>query len=470
MSLVTSTLTLDQKHFAKKRLAILRSCSELLRRLSRAEDMVFGGRVFIFLFQSCPLGDKSSVNLRGAFHVDNITTFDEDHRKSANAIQPMGADDDSGDQKAGDSSDVPASTATKEDAEPSAQAPTPSTDDESVDLNTLYPIFWGMQTDFSNPTRLFQPEKLLAFKKALSATLKCFQKVHISNLTPTKRIDEKRGVKRKKSSAETGAELSNTSHTKYLTNRDLFDLEVHDIAFRRHILVQALIILDFLLSLTPSAKQKAAAAPNKAIFFPFTLSDENATWALTTKASIASYLQQGDGNEGKFYYRMVDTVLSRDKNWVRWKAYSCPGIEKPPVSGEEHLRSQQTLQKLCTKRPHPPPPGAAELNFLSQTTTLDSLKDKLYNPSMPTAASFYKGIKNDELDAEMGSAEEMRAATEAKDGKLWRALRASKNRFNLCERIENGKNLESLLEDENEPVNVALAAAPAAASEEILAA
>jgi THO complex subunit 1 len=51
------------KHFKQKQLVILRTCNELLRRLSRALDPAFCGRVFIFMFQSFPLGDKSSVNL-----------------------------------------------------------------------------------------------------------------------------------------------------------------------------------------------------------------------------------------------------------------------------------------------------------------------------------------------------------------------------------------------------------------------
>lgn len=72
-----SSLTLFQINSKNKDLVILRLCNELLRRLSRAEDPVFCGRVYIFMFQSFPLGDKSSVNLRGNFHVENVTTFED---------------------------------------------------------------------------------------------------------------------------------------------------------------------------------------------------------------------------------------------------------------------------------------------------------------------------------------------------------------------------------------------------------
>ena len=62
---------------SSKEMVILRTCNELLRRLSRAEDPVFCGRVYVFLFQSFPLGHKGSVNLRGEFHIGNVTTFED---------------------------------------------------------------------------------------------------------------------------------------------------------------------------------------------------------------------------------------------------------------------------------------------------------------------------------------------------------------------------------------------------------
>src|SRR6201999_3878461 len=65
------------KNFTKVSLVILRACNELLRRLSRAEDAVFCGRVFIFVFQCFPLGDRSSVNRHGDYNNENITVFDE---------------------------------------------------------------------------------------------------------------------------------------------------------------------------------------------------------------------------------------------------------------------------------------------------------------------------------------------------------------------------------------------------------
>jgi THO complex subunit 1 len=241
----------------------------------------------------------------------------------------------------------------------------------------------------------------------------------------------------------------------------LFDLEVHDIAFRRHILVQILILLDFLLSLTQSAKAKLADLTNKSVLYPYTLSAEDAEWVTSTKASIASYLQQGSSNEGKFYYRMVDTVLSRDKNWVRWKAENCPPIDRPSVDVQQYLDAREALEKLCIKRPLPTPPGAGDLEFLSEIAPIGSLKDPS-RYTVPTMREFYEDIAKMELDQDFADDEEKRALEESKERTLWRALRASQHRFTLCEKIENGKNPRALLGDGVKDEN----AAPAETSDD----
>ena len=158
--------------------------------------------------------------------------------------------------------------------------------------------------------------------------------------------------------------------------------------------MQALILIDFLLSLTAKAKSKLENESNKSVLYTFTLSEEDvclslsilwhrvadplqAKWASQMKAEIAAYLQQG--SEGKFFYRMVDTVLSRDKNWVRWKAEGCPPFQRPSVSTDELQGARESAKRACTsKRIRPTPLGSLDLNFLTDgevTGGLDRLKD-----------------------------------------------------------------------------------------------
>lgn len=96
------------------------------------------------------------------------------------------------------------------------------------------------------------------------------------------------------------------------------------------------------------------------------------------RSDIATYLQQGP--EGKFYYRMVDTVLSRDKNWTQWKAESCPEIQRPSVSAEDFIVARKGAQKACaTKRLKATPLGSLNLSFLSEVGNGDGL-NKLTDP------------------------------------------------------------------------------------------
>jgi THO complex subunit 1 len=64
---------------------------------------------------------------------------------------------------------------------------------------------------------------------------------------------------------------------------------------------------------------------------------------------------------------MVDTVLTRDKNWVRWKADGCPPIEKPTISTQEYLETRSNAAKFATtKRLRATPLGSLDLRFLTE--------------------------------------------------------------------------------------------------------
>ncbi|GKZ21437.1 THO complex subunit 1 [Aspergillus brasiliensis] len=454
-----------KKHFKQKSLIILRSCNELLRRLSRAEDTVFCGRVFIFLFQSFPLGDKSAVNLRGEYHTDNVTTYDELTKAAAKDVADadveMSDEQEAPTTTEGLKEETEAQTASASESHTPAQEPpkTPrvvvsSSKDESqdkgVDLDDLYPIFWGLQAYFSAPTKTFDPQHFAKFKTGLEATISAFKNVDtdLENSSNSKMSEEIRKSNKRKRTTD-GQEIASSFNPKYLTSRDLFDLEVNDTAFRRHVLVQALILLDFMLSLTPKAKAKLADLTNKSVLYGFVLSDDDAKWAVKMRKAIEEYLQEGIG--GKFYYRMVDTVLSRDKNWVRWKTEGCPLIERPPVSVSEYLGAREHATKVyANKRLRTSPMGSLDLKFLSEGASLAGL-ERLKEPerfSVPAADSLMMGIMDDELDIDTAQTKEDKEyAMRSKSSKTWRILRLSaKSKLAEFEKIDDGKNLKILFE------------------------
>ncbi|KAF2457952.1 THO complex subunit 1 transcription elongation factor-domain-containing protein [Lineolata rhizophorae] len=435
-----------------KHLVVLRSCNDLLRRLSRAEDAVFCGRVFVFLFQCFPLGDRSSVNLRGEFHTENVTTFEEtppaesvdqvDVESTGQKENGQQGDDEQPAQDADTSGPV---KPPDESVKITVSQPTASDDGgKSMDTDKLYPVFWTLQEAFSDPRRLFSANYFAKFKAGLEATIAKFKEVP---KVLQAQSDSARGVKR--SAEDRHDEFASTYNPKYLTSRDLFKLELSDLAFQRHILVQTLILIDFLLSLTEKSKKRLAHLnPQRVLQYNYVLSEQDAEWALGMKATIANYLQEGP--DGKFYYRMVDTVLSRDKNWVRWKLENCPPITQEPASSNEFLQAADSAQSACAnKRMRPTAMGALDLKFLSDPDAVHGLEGlkarERYAP--PPMETFTREIENLELDLDFAEGAEREALLEKKNAKTWATLRvAAKTKLSLFDKVEDGKNLSPLVE------------------------
>ncbi|KAM3455173.1 hypothetical protein MY3296_002542 [Beauveria thailandica] len=400
------------KNFSQKKLVILRSCNELLRRLSRAEDTAFCGRVFIFMFQCFPLGDRSSVNLRGEYHVENVTTYETTANGDATKM------------------DVDAET----NGEKKADAKDGRSKEENCRLSSeeLYPLLWSLQESFSQPTTLFDSAKFSHFKHSLEETMKAFESLH---------ADDQRSLKRKRND-EGATTIAEAFNPKYLTSQDLFELEISDLSFRRHVLVQALIITEFLLSLSAEAKQKLTGVPtaNKAVVYSEQLSEEDTKWATDTKRRISEYLRQGF--DGPYFFRMVETVLARDKNWVFWKMASCPPIEREPVTAADFVAARSSAERMATsKRLRPTPIGAVSMAFLNRSASSATM-DELRPPAryqLPELTSFQRPIADDDFEIGMPASDASRAAAvHGKSSKSWRALRiAARTRLAAFDKIDD---------------------------------
>lgn len=170
-------------------------------------------------------------------------------------------------------------------------------------------------------------------------------------------------------------------------------------------------------------------------------------WAEDMKRDIEVYISHNI--EGKLYYRMVDTVLSRDKNWVYWKAEGCPLFSRTPVGPQQYMEARNGAKKASQiKRPKNNPMGALILDFLKESNTAGAL-EKLRNPDRYTvpAMDFYKKkIETDDLDMEFASdAAEKAVLAEARSSKLWRTLRvASRKKFSAFDKIDDGNKLAAL--------------------------
>ena len=150
---------------------------------------------------------------------------------------------------------------------------------------------------------------------------------------------------------------------------------------------------------------------------------------------------------------MVLTVLSRDKNWVRWKIENCPPISRPSVSPEDFLSARAAAKKATTsKRLRPTALGSLDLKFLAETDNKTSL-ERLKDPSrykLPSIESFRSKIELDDMDIDMARNEEEKSlAIDAKTSKSWRALRlASTTKITAFDKIEKSDKIDVIFQED----------------------
>ena len=185
------------------------------------------------------------MNLRGEFNVENITLFDQ-IPSSAVKDEKMDIDQEEAGAAAveGEAGKVaPVEGGAKFTAEDSTKVgktvsfetpmiQEPKADQGVLSADSLYPVFWSLQNFFSNPTRLFAKESFETFKSGLAATMtkfKAVDEVQMKQGAAARTADEARGrgtnggvAGEKRKREDLGAHFN----PKYLTSRELFELEV----------------------------------------------------------------------------------------------------------------------------------------------------------------------------------------------------------------------------------------------------
>lgn len=169
------------------------------------------------------------------------------------------------------------------------------------------------------------------------------------------------------------------------------------------------------------------------------------------KRRISEYLRKGF--DGPYFYRMVETVLARDKNWVFWKMASCPNIQMPPVTPADFAEARSSATRLATsKRLRPVPMGAVSMDFLKSDDVPAALaalgEEERYK--MPALETLEHGIANDDFEIGMPttSNEAKALAVESKASKSWRAMRiAARSKLASFDKIEDPKNISVVFQD-----------------------
>ncbi|KAJ3030497.1 UNVERIFIED_CONTAM: hypothetical protein HDU68_008785 [Siphonaria sp. JEL0065] len=410
-------LTMNLEPNKGKALTLLRYCNDLLRRLSKTQHTVFSGRILLFLTGVFSLTERSGVNLKGDFNTDNVTVVvDDDNDKDSKNKMDL-------------------DSVSAEDA-----------------LKPFYKTFWSLQRYFSDPISVLKKlDEWSKMESAIESVLQVFEAENELDLKSGS-VDRKRKLNSQDaSSSSTAATVSAPSlidkeldlkdeyfFPKFLTSRNLFELQIKDISFRRQIMVQMLIIFQFFMGLTKQAIEAASATTtNKSMpFLMYTLTDSQETWVNQIRARVVKIVEQTTPN-GRRFLTTLTTVITHEANWIKWKAESCPGFEKRLDDKLEvkkkFLEASLAIQKEFT--------GSRELNILKMAESdpkillRDSFNRNEIQPLSEYLAPLAEQLNDDGTVAEGVEDEYLHSLNKTFN---WRAYRtALGSHFHLFREVEN---------------------------------
>lgn len=280
---------------------LLRTCNDLLRRLSRNQNTVFCGRILIFLANFFPLFERSGLNLTSEFNHDNSTAY---------ALQADGELSEKADQM---------------DTDGVVQEDPISNLKVNIDYN-FYRKFWQLQEYFRNPNICYTRSQFKNFQ------LYCKE---ILNVFSGYKIDPKSCFYFQALGMDS-SEDKDIFFVKYLTNQKLLELQLSDSNFRRHILIQILILFKYF---TSNVKFR---------FENSVLTEEQTTWVNETKNRVNQLIEETPPN-GSEVRKVIEHLLSREEYWNNWKNEGCPEL-KEHVEAESGLKYIQEHSKNINTR------------------------------------------------------------------------------------------------------------------------
>lgn len=364
---------------------LIRFGNALLRRLSKTQHAQFSGEILMYLAHAFPLTEKSALNIRGNYNTENITYYEGDGRSSEQQENEEQQED--VEMKDSDQQETAKSTPTPEEQE--------QADPEKAKKDAMYRRFWSLQDIFCDPTLLFaqgQPgtDKMAELKATLATVLAELKKWELQYNTQRDRENEIRRQEMDLSSDDeededddeddkddantqgqsksvdddsttTSSSMPSSSSVlfvpKWLTRRDLFELQLKDISFRRAVLTQMSVLIEFLLGFentpnsTNSILAKMTTPPtNKSVLYNFTLDSTDASFLSDLKRQIRRSTFQTIDLQPQ-YLRTVDAVLSRDRFWQTWKLQSCPPFGLPGITRQ--TKTIAAFADLRTKKVTP---------------------------------------------------------------------------------------------------------------------
>ncbi|XP_053981600.1 THO complex subunit 1 isoform X1 [Hylaeus volcanicus] len=266
---------------------LLRMCNDLLRRLSRSQQTVFCGRILLFLAKFFPFSERSGLNIVSEFNLENYTEFGSE-KSEGDVLEQINKDEDKSETK------VP------------------------IDYN-LYRKFWALQDFFRNPNQCYHKMHWKVFSAHASSVLSAFSSF---------KLEEQRSYPAatvKLDSSMEGSHKETPYFAKYLTNQKLLELQLSDSNFRRYVLLQFLILFQYLNS---TVKFKAFLASGYETSETHELKPDQVDWVKGTTDQVYGLLIETPP-DGPTFADTVKNILKREEHWNAWKNEGCPPFKKP---------------------------------------------------------------------------------------------------------------------------------------------
>nr|XP_049706470.1 THO complex subunit 1 isoform X1 [Helicoverpa armigera] len=268
---------------------LLRMCNDLLRRLSRSQNTVFCGRILLFLAKFFPFSERSGLNIVSEFNLENVTEF------------------------GGDSSST-----LKDSLDEEMVVDNNEKTKLNIDYN-LYCRFWSLQDFFRNPNNCYNKLQWKTFVAHSGSVLSAFSSYKLETVELQKsKLNLLKPVKTVATDVEMKDSETNEPHyfAKFLTNQKLLELQLSDSNFRRCVLVQFLILFQYL---TSTVKFKMELQE---------LKSDQVDWVKETTTLVYKLLGETPPH-GKQFAECVQHILKREEHWNSWKNDGCPEFQKP---------------------------------------------------------------------------------------------------------------------------------------------
>ncbi|XP_064549731.1 THO complex subunit 1 [Drosophila montana] len=306
----------EEIFFASCKNNLLRMCNDLLRRLSRTQNTVFCGRILLFLSKFFPFSERSGLNIVSEFNLDNFTEYGLDS-KDHDDIENKELED--------TAEDIPL----------------------KIDYD-LYCKFWSLQDFFRNPNQCYSKAQWKMFQMHAETILQSFSSFKLEDVRPNSDTNghsdscpQLMDVDMDDATIDAAVSVAMHKETnffaKFLTNPKLLALQLSDSNFRRAVLVQFLILFQYL---QVSVKFKIDS---------YTLTSAQSDFIKETEQRVYKLLEETPPN-GRRFARTVQHMLQREEMWNNWKNDGCKEFKKP----EEPEPSEDDAKPSPPKRSRRP--------------------------------------------------------------------------------------------------------------------